>query len=334
MSAISVQPLERCGANVDGVDLSRLSIAEFDQIQAAFAEHGLLFFRDQALTERQHIAFARRWGEIDVNQYFSAHLDHPEIAVVLQEPDDDFNIGAAWHADHSYDPEPALGSVLVARQVPTAGGDTLFASMYAAYEALDTPTKHRIDTLRAVHSARHVFGAVDAPCDVAHPMVIAHPLSGKKALYVNPTFTTGIDGLDHDEATMLLHALYDHATNDDFVERFTWAPGSIAFWDSRAVWHHALNDYPGQRRLMHRVTIEGCTLAPPIEHQRADPTFVQRAGATLAGGLITAAMDGIGIVIEPHRTRRADIEIVGEAPDDLPDGLPGKGLAFGDLPPI
>lgn len=355
MSPLDIRPNETCGAFVHGVDLAHLSLAEFDQIKAAFAEHGVLFFRDQELTSRQHITFAERWGEINVNRFFAAHMDHPEIALVVKEPTDEDNIGGYWHSDHSYDVEPALGSILVARELPTSGGDTMFASLQKAYEQLDSRTKDRIERMRAVHSAHHIFGeqayegegrdgfdgrlgntrGADAMADVSHPMIIQHPLSGKKVLYVNPTFTIGIEDMDHDDAMALLHALYDHAASDDFVFRFEWEPGSVAMWDNRAVWHSALNDYPGQRRVMHRITIEGCALQAPSEFQRADPTLAQRAGKTLAGGVITAAMDGIGIVIEPERTKRPDMEIVGEAPEDEPvDKKPGTDVSFGDLPEL
>ncbi|NNC80051.1 MAG: TauD/TfdA family dioxygenase [Acidimicrobiales bacterium] len=355
MSSLAVHPNATCGAFVYGVDLANLTLAEFDQIKAAFAEHGVLFFRDQDLTTRQHIEFAECWGEINVNRFFTAHMDHPEIAIVAKEPDDETNIGGYWHSDHSYDVEPALGSILVARELPTSGGDTQFASMRRAYEQLDTRTKHRIERLRAVHSVHHVFGAeayagaergdftdrlgnsdgADEMVDVAHPMVIRHPLSGKNVLYVNPTFTIAIEGMDHGEAMGLLHGLYDHATSDDFTFDFVWEPGSVAMWDNRAVWHSARNDYPGQRRVMHRITIEGCALEAPPELQRADPTLAQRAGATIAGGVVAATMDGIGMVIEPERTKRPDIEIVGEAPEDEPHDTPAEpGVSFGDLPEI
>jgi taurine dioxygenase len=347
---IRVLPSERCGAEVSGADLANLSLADFDQLQAAFAEHGVLFFRDQILTEVNQIEFARRLGPININRFFAAHLDHPEIAIVLKEPSDEENIGGLWHTDHSYDREPALGSVLVARDLPASGGDTLFASMYAAYDNLDGGTKNRIERLQAVHSARHAFGsaayegdnssdysgrlgnskAADQLTDVTHPIVIAHPLSGKKALYVNPAFTIGIVGMEHGEAMKLLHSLYDHACHPDFVHRFEWEPGSVVLWDNRATWHNAMNDYPGQRREMHRITIEGCPLAAPPDHQRADPTLAQRAGATVSGAVIAAAMDGIGMVIEPERTKSPDVEIVGEAPEDEPV----KKLDFGDLPEL
>ncbi len=281
MSTMHIRPLSGVGAEITGLDLKRLSNAEFDAVHNAFAEHGLVFFRDQAISEDDHIAFARRFGEIDINRFFAAHPDHPEIAMVSKDVDQKDNIGGGWHTDHSYDHEPAMGSILVARELPQSGGDTLFASMYAAYDALSDGFKEMLGTLKAVHSAKHVFGssgdtyysstdaggnrignagAADVLDDPVHPVVVTHPLSGKKALYVNPAFTLRFDGWTEDESRPLLQQLYAHCMKPEFVHRFEWKPGSIAFWDNRATWHYALNDYQGQRRVMHRITIEGCPL--------------------------------------------------------------------------
>ncbi len=278
---MQITALPGAGAEITGVDIRHLTPSEFDAVKRAFADHGVIFFRDQSLTEADHIAFARRFGPININRFFLAHERYPEIALVLKEKDQKTNIGGGWHTDHSYDAEPAMGSVLVARQLPDAGGDTWFASMYAAYGALDDATKEEISGLRAVHSAKHVFGsasnnfyrsnedtdgrignpsAADVLEDVTHPVVITHPLSGKKALYVNPAFTTKIAGYCDEASGALLMRLYSHAMRPDFVHRFKWEPGSIAVWDNRATWHWAMNDYHGSRRLMHRITIEGCAL--------------------------------------------------------------------------
>lgn len=278
---MQVTPLEGAGAEISGVDIRNLSTDEFAIIQGAYADHGVIFFRDQALTEDDHIAFARRWGPININRFFLAHDQHPEIALVLKEKEQKSNIGGGWHTDHSYDVEPAMGSVLVARQLPDAGGDTWFASMYAAYDTLDAATKAEIAGLRAVHSAKHIFGsaennfykanedtngrigntaAADLLQDVIHPVVITHPLSGRKALYVNPAFTTRIEGYEDEVSQALLSRLYAHAMKPDHAHRFKWREGSVAFWDNRSTWHWAMNDYHGERRLMHRITIEGCPL--------------------------------------------------------------------------
>ena len=258
------------GAEIGGVDLAgTLSDATVVGIRDVLAEYGVVVFRDQTLTPEQHIAVARRFGEININRFF-AHADgYPEIALVSKAPDQTANIGGGWHTDHSYDEHPALGSMLYAREVPPAGGDTMFASMYAAHDALSDGLKQTLSGLRAVHSSRHVFG-VERPAmqgrignpelatqDAIHPVVITHPESGRKALYVNPGFTLRFEGWTAEESVPLLHYLYQHAARPEFTCRLQWQNGSLAFWDNRSTWHYALNDYQGQRRLMHRITIEG-----------------------------------------------------------------------------
>lgn len=275
---IDVRPVAGAlGAEIHGVDLSdEVPGEQFAEIRRAFGDHGVIFFRDQALKPEQHIAFAERWAPIDVNRFFT-HVDgYPQIAQVLKEPDQRDNIGSGWHTDHSYDVEPAMGSILYALEVPESGGDTMFSSMYRAYETLSDGLKSVLEGLKARHSSRHVFGAARArrgddtvgritnphlaTQDAVHPVVIRHPETGRKALYVNPGFTLGFDGWTDEESRPLLDHLYTHASRPDFTCRFRWEPGSIAFWDNRATWHRALNDYPGQRRLMHRVTVRGSAL--------------------------------------------------------------------------
>ncbi len=277
---MQISELPGVGVEVTGVDIGALEAPQFAELHDLFSRHGLLFFRGQDIDETQHIDFARRWGQININRFFQAHSDYPEIAMVAKEPDQKINIGGDWHTDHSYDTEPALGSILVARELPESGGDTWFTSMYKAYEALSPGLRKTLARLRAVHSARHVFGsrqgqsygditqgrignaeAADELPDVVHPVVITHPLSGRKALYVNPGFTVGIEGWSAAESRALLDYLYAVAQDDAFVTRFHWERGSVAFWDNRATWHLARNDYQGQRRVMHRITLEGGPLA-------------------------------------------------------------------------
>jgi taurine dioxygenase len=264
-----------CGAEILSVDIARLSNEDWQGVRDAFREHGVVFFRDQDISPEEHLAFARRWGSIDVNKFFRAVPEHPEIAEVRKEPEQRSNIGGGWHTDHSYDPIPAMGSVLVARELPEVGGDTLFANLYAAYDALSDGMKATLSTMRAVHSSRHVFGTAAAyqntdlkeafsnehlVGDTVHPVVITHPDSGRRALYVNPGFTVRFDGWTPDESRPLLEYLYRHAVRPEFTCRFRWAPGSVAFWDNRCTWHYALNDYHGHRRVLHRVTIGGVPL--------------------------------------------------------------------------
>jgi taurine dioxygenase len=274
VDTLKISPLENCGAEITGVDLNQPSESQMASIRQAYADHGLIFFRDQALTSEDHIAFARRWGEIDVNKFFP-HIDgYREIAKVGKEKEQKTNIGGGWHTDHSYDRIPAMGSILVARVLPPEGGDTLFANMYAAYETLDDETKAEIAGLKAVHSNGHVFGSKayyndverqefahdEAVGEAVHPVVITHPLSGKKALYVNPGFTLRFEGKTPEESRPLLYKLFAHAMKPQFHSRFQWREGSVAFWDNRCTWHFALNDYHGHERLMHRITIAGSAL--------------------------------------------------------------------------
>lgn len=264
------------GAEISGVDLRKLSDGEFDAIREAFGEHGVLFFRDQQLAPEDHIRFAERFGTININRFFKAVDGHAQIAEVRKEADQKYNIGGGWHTDHSYDLEPAQCSVLYAHEIPETGGDTLFAGVGAAYDALSDDFREMLSGLRAVHSSRHVFGAEAqqgdlgegrlgnasaATQDAIHPVVIAHPATGRPLLYVNPGFTIRIEGWSKLESTMLLEFLYAHIARPEFQTRFNWTPGALAMWDNRATWHLALNDYPGQRRYLHRITVEGGPLA-------------------------------------------------------------------------
>lgn len=275
---IRVEPLSAVvGAEIGGVDLTRPVPDEvFSEVRHAFGEYGVVFFRDQQLTPEQHVAFAERFGPINVNRFFAAVPDYPMIAEVRKEPEQRDNIGNGWHTDHSYDEVPALGSMLYAREVPKTGGDTLFISMYAAYDALSDGLKSTLDGLRACHSSRHVFGPEGrsrqrdfagrignpelATQDAVHPVVIRHPETGRKALYVNPGFTLRFEGWTAEESRPLLDYLYRQAERPEFTCRFRWRAGSLALWDNRSTWHFAVNDYHGERRLMHRITIEGAAL--------------------------------------------------------------------------
>ena len=274
-----VQPLSSgLGAEIQGVDINALSAEQFAEVRQVYFDYGVIFFRDQTLTPEQHIGFAQRWGKININRFFKPVEGYPMVAQVLKEPDQKKNIGGSWHTDHSYDIAPAMGSVLYAHEVPDSGGDTLFASMYLAYEALSPGMQQALAGLKAVHSSRHVFGperykkgdtdlkgrlgnAELAQQDAVHPVVLTHPDSGRKALYVNPGFTVRFDGWTDAESKPLLEYLYQHAARPEFTCRFKWRKKSIAFWDNRATWHYAVNDYPGQRRLMHRITVEGVALS-------------------------------------------------------------------------
>ena len=244
--AINVTVAGAAGAYIEGVDLARLTQDEAAELRTALGEYGVLFFRHQSISPEQHIECAQHFGNININRFFQPLGDYPQIAQVLKEPDHKKNIGEHWHTDHSYDQLPALGSILVARELPQSGGDTIFSSMFAAYDALSDSMKQRLDGLTAVHSSRHAFGkqaydkkdrqdftgrlgnADAATQDAVHPVIIKHPISGKKAVYVNPDFTLHINGLPGSESETLLAEIYAHCGNERFTHRFVWEDGSVA----------------------------------------------------------------------------------------------------------
>lgn len=261
------------GAEISGVDLSReLDGPTFDAIHRAFVDYEVIFFRDQTLTPEQHKAFGRRFGALNVHPYVKGMDGHPEIMEIIKEPTDKLNFGGGWHSDMSFLETPSIGSILHALEIPEFGGDTLFASMTKAYEALSPGLKTTLEGLRAVHSANREYSAQGQSAqkrgsmqvaeaegmagEFTHPVVKTHPVTGKKALYVNPAFTLRFEGWKERESKPLLDYLFNHARYEGFTCRFQWRSGSIAFWDNRSVWHFALNDYPGQRRHMRRVTVD------------------------------------------------------------------------------
>jgi taurine dioxygenase len=274
---VSVAPISGAlGAELSGVDLSGpLSDDLIGDIRAALLRHHVIFFRDQHLTSGQHLAFGRRFGELQVHDFVEGMADNDEILEVRKEDYETRNFGGGWHTDVSYLERPALGSVLYAREVPEYGGDTMFANQHLAYEALSDGMKRMLESLTAVHSARRPYGpnAVRAHdygpssmrfnfteaalAETEHPVVRTHVETGRKSLYVNRTFTIRFKDMTEAESAPLLNYLCDHAVRPEFTCRFRWQPGSIAFWDNRCVQHNAINDYHGQRRVMHRVTIEG-----------------------------------------------------------------------------
>ena len=264
-----------CGVLVEDVQLASCKDEDIVRLQQAFAEHGLLFFRGQVFPPEEHLRFAKRFGDIVVNKFFKQVEGHPQIAEVRKEKDQQMNIGGGWHTDHSYDEDPAKGSILVARQLPAAGGNTRFANLAAAYQTLPDDIKEKISTLNARHSNVHIYGeggmyrmtdlstqlgGMDRVGDAVHPVVIKHPDSGKPVLYVNPGHTVGIEGMETEEGFALLNTLYTHVTKSGLECSFNWEPGSVAIWDNRSTWHNADNDYHGESRLMHRITLAGSLL--------------------------------------------------------------------------
>ena len=265
------------GAEIEGVDLARsLDKPTLSELRAALLEHLVIFFRDQALTPAQHKNFARCFGTLNVHPQYVPLDGDPEIFPVVKDPADQHNIGGVWHSDVTFLEAPAMGSVLYGIEVPEYGGDTMFANQYLAYESLSSGMQSMLDGLSALHSDRtlsdrHEVARRNAtrttkiadeavgkpPIENLHPVVRTHPETRRKSLFVNRPFTVRFEQMTEAESKPLLEYLYAHAAREEFTCRFRWQKNSVAFWDNRCVQHYAINDYPGQRRYMHRVTING-----------------------------------------------------------------------------
>ena len=258
------------GAEIGGVDLALpLDDATIAAVRDALLAHLVIVFRDQHITAEQHIAFARNFGQIKLPPVRTKHGGPPEINVVAQ--DDPKGEGADnWHADNTYTAEPPMGSILHVRTLPAAGGDTMFASMYAAYKALSAPMRELCDGLTATHdvtmSMRKAIARGHSDADLAeiqrqlppvsHPVVITQPEVGRRALFVNGNSTVRINELTETESEMLLRLLFEHVRTPDFQVRIRWDTSTVVFLDNRAVQHYAVPDYD-ERRVLHRVAIEG-----------------------------------------------------------------------------
>jgi taurine dioxygenase len=255
------------GAEIGGVDLSKpLGNRTLDEIHRALAENSVIFFRDQHLTEEQHLDFGRKFGELHIHPAAPAAAGHPELMIIRADKDSPRANGEGWHSDVSCDQIPPMGSILYIRQCPPHGGDTLFASMYAAYEALSDRMKAYLEGLTAIHDGEENYRGTYAYAGVQdkatypkaeHPVIRTHPVTGKKALYVNRGFTRRIVGVPRDESAAILAYLWNHAENPLFQCRFRWQENSIAFWDNRCVQHRAMWDYWPHTRSGHRVTVLG-----------------------------------------------------------------------------
>jgi taurine dioxygenase len=263
------------GMEILGVDLRQpLTDAQYREIRRALNDRGVITFRDQDIGPEHQLAFARRFGTVLPVEFLETVPGFPEVGIVAKEPGETRNVGGQWHADHSFDPVPPLGSVLYARELPEYGGDTLFANMATAYDSLSDGMKATLETLRVVHSKKNAaysdkraerapdakllqHFAEQAHREYAHPLVARHPDTGRKVLFINANYTARIDGWREDESRALLDTLLAHATRPENTCRFTWAPGSLAFWDNRSANHYALNDYHGKRRIMHRCMLQG-----------------------------------------------------------------------------
>lgn len=267
------------GAEVRGVDLGgHVADEVIDDLRRQWLEHRVLFFRDQDLSPRRLAEVGRMFGPLERYPFVEPLPDHPEVIPVVKEPDERANFGGGWHTDLVYRPEPSAATMLYAIEVPVRGGDTLFADGVLAYEALSDRMRELLGDLRVVYDVavvrRHVHDRSDGASNYsrsmtarsapeerlatpAHPLVRTHPETGRQALYFSREHTERFDGMTIEESRPLLDWLGAHMTQPQFTTRFHWRPGSLAFWDNRCVSHCALNDYAGERRYLHRVTIAG-----------------------------------------------------------------------------
>lgn len=277
-AALEVRPLAATiGAEVFGVDLSHTPSPDMiTQLRELLLEYGVIFFRGQLLTPDTHLAFAQAFGKPEIHPIVAGTDERPEIIKIVKPANEPASFGTEWHSDNSFFKAPSLGTILYAEEIPPAGGDTLYADMYAAYENLSDGLKKMLDGVRAIHSAKIAYdpsGSAGAKYrgestlkytysdavaeEHAHPVIRTHPESGRKALYVNPMFTLRFEDMTEQESSPLLQYLYTHATRPEFTCRFHWQKGSVAFWDNRGVMHYAMNDYEGHRRVMSRITLTG-----------------------------------------------------------------------------
>jgi taurine dioxygenase len=267
-AGFEVRPLSpSIGAEIHGLDLGKpLDEATFAALRRTFVERKVLFFRDQAISPGEHAAFCRRFGELEIHPFTPKREEFPEVMVIRHGPDRR-GTENTWHSDVTWRKEPSLGSALRAVKVPPVGGDTLFADMEAAYEALSSQMKRMLEGLVAVHDFTRVFKGVIPPGKLKdmqeeyppaeHPVVRTHPESGRKSLYVNAAFTVRIRGMSGEESARLLGYLYSRAAIPEVQCRFRWTENAIALWDNRSCQHYAVSDYFPAERHMERVTICG-----------------------------------------------------------------------------
>ncbi len=280
------------GAEIGGIDLTLPIDDDACQvIHDALVEHALIIFHDQDITSDQLIAFGERFGELSVHPFSPNDEDRPELIRFENTEDNPPAMTDVWHSDETFRQEPPMGTVLRAREVPEIGGDTVFASMIAAYEGLSDRMRQFVSGLEAIHDMKPFKALFDDTPEgrkdlqhfeslfppVSHPVVRVHPVSGRKALFVNPQFTLRIKDMDERESQSLLDTLFQQALIPEYQFRHRWRPHSIVFWDNRSAQHYAVHDYFPRRRIMERVTIKGDR---PVGGGTADPATVRRAMST------------------------------------------------------
>ena len=279
---IAAMPLAGAlGAELWASDGSPLDVTTLDDagcaaVREALCTHHVVVIRSQQMDAATLAAFGRRFGELERHPYLGGTSDEPEVVPVIKEPHETVNFGGGWHSEMSFLECPPMATALYAVEVPSFGGDTLFANQQAAYLGLSDTMKRFAESLSAVHSAARQYGrrgdsdrhagqrssmtvnvSDEAHAQLTHPVVRTHPETGAKALYVNRAFTEAISGMRLHESKALLEMLWSHAVGEQFTCRVRWEPGTLTMWDNRSVQHYALNDYHGQRRHMLRVTIAG-----------------------------------------------------------------------------
>lgn len=268
---ITVSPVAGAlGAEISGVQLGKLNEGEFAEIRAALLQHQVIFFRDQDLTREQHKAFGRSFGPLHIHPFLQPLKDegHPEFVVLESDAKHPF-VAEAWHSDVTFQDTPPLGSVLRCVNAPEFGGDTMWASMYAAYEALSDPMQRFLSGLTAIHDTARTFSRdnyriehiggkrAEQVVSAEHPVIRTHPETGRKALFVNSTFTDSIKDMKPAESTALLSFLCRHIESPDFSCRFRWRKNSIAMWDNRCTQHRVVADNLTAYRRMERITVCG-----------------------------------------------------------------------------
>jgi taurine dioxygenase len=273
MTQLEVRPLSGAvGAEILGINLlNPVSDAQIAEIRKIWLQHSVVFFREQPLEPGAFQAFAQRFGEIIEYPFVKGLPDFPLIVPVLKLPHEKHNFGGVWHTDTTYLQEPPMATMLIARELPPVGGDTLFASNYAAFEGLSPALQDTLRTLKGVNSSakaavthsredRLADSATDkgrSELNSEHPVVRTHPETGREALYVNPGHTVRFAGWTEEESAPLLNYLFEQQVKPEYTCRFVWRPGSIAFWDNRCALHNPINDYHGHKRLLHRITLKG-----------------------------------------------------------------------------